>query len=353
MSALWIGRRQSVGIGREIVRGTGVAPSYWLNCLSFNYKDVPTKARSEAGTGGIWIGDQAPVTLIHAEGDMEVELGDQSLAVLLYALLGVGLTSGPTDTAAYTHTYTLQNDNQHDSLTIHTIDPIGQLAFEMSMIDVFELRIEPNAIISATVSFISKPSVDSGGQTASYGAEKKFVGRNLTFEIAATTASLGNVLNEVDLKSLTLRFEKNAEAVPILSSVHPEDIINKQFNITGEIVLNNESRTFLNYVKDGDYKAIRIDLTHEDTITGCATAKYQFRLDLSKVEFESWEPDFAMDEVVTETLSFTALFDAGLNNNVINSCYLVNAIDDYSISSFSPSLSPSISPSLSPSVSPS
>lgn len=326
---LWIGRRQSVGIGRESTRGVGVLPTYWLNCLSFNFKDVPTRATSDAGFGGIWGGDQSPTVMQKAEGDMEVEIGDQSFGTLLTGVFGDQPTStGPTDTAAYTHTFALQNDNNHDSLTIHTIDPIGQLCFEMSMLDTFELRIEPDMIISANVSFLSKPSATSGGGVASYGAEKKFLGRMLSFKVGATTADL-DAASRLTLKSATLRFEKNTEAIPVLSSVHPEDIVNKRFNITGEIVLNYEDRTWLNYLKDGDYKAVRFDIVHDTLITGCATTYYQFRLDLSKVTFETWDSDFAMDDIVTQTLSFTALYDAGLNDNVINSCYLVNGITSY------------------------
>lgn len=327
---LWIGRREAVGVGIELIRGSNVAPSYWLNCLSFSFKDVPTRALSEAGFGGIWGGDQAPKTMEHAEGDFEVEIGASSLPVLLTAVFGGASTpTGPTDVAAYTHTFTLTNSNQHKSLTITTIDPIGELVYEMAMINTFELRIEPNALITARISFISRGSQISSGQTASYIAEKKFIGRYLSLKVAANTALLTAADPIRSLKSLTLRFEKNVEAQGILTTVHPEDIVNKRFNITGEIVLNYEDRTWLDYLKTPSDKAVRIDIVHEDTITGCATTKYQFRLDLSKVAFESWDSDFAMDDVVTQTLSFTALYDAGGNDNVINSCYVVNGILAY------------------------
>ena len=329
MSPLWIGRRMSVGIGLESTRGVGVAPSYWLNTLSFSFNDVVDRALSEAAFGGIWGGDQAPVTLTHAEGDIETEVGDQSLGLLLTAVMGgAASTSGPTDTTAYTHVWTLTNTNQHKSLSIHTIDPIGQQLFEMAMIDTFELRFEPNEIVSANIGFMSKASADSSGQTASYGAEKKFLGRFLTFKVAAVTGDLA-AASGVNLKSLTLRFEKNAEVQATLSTIQPEDIVNRRFNVTGEIVLNYEDRTWLNYVKNGDYKAVRFDVVHEDLITGAATTYYQLTIDLSKVAFESWDPDLANDEVATQTLSFTALYDAGANDNVVNDCTLVNGVVSY------------------------
>lgn len=323
---LWIGRRMSVGIGNESSRGVGVAPSYWLNATSFSFRDVPDRALSEAGFGGIWGGDQSPKTLEHAEGDIEFELDDQSFGSILLAVFGT-VNSAVTDTSAYTHTYTLQNDNQHDSLTIHTIDPIGQLQFELAMVDTFELRIEPNAIVSSTVSFLSKGSNDSGSQSASYGATKKWLGRNLSFKVATNTAGL-DAATKVNLKSLTLRIEKNAEVNATLSTVQPEDIVNKRFNITGDFTLNYEDRTWLDYVKDGTYRAIRIDLIHDD-LAGASTAYYQFRLDLSKCSIEGFDPDFSLDDVVTQSFTFNSLYDAGGNDNVVNSCYLINRVASY------------------------
>lgn len=323
---LWIGRRMAVGIGVESTRGVGVAPTYWLNATSFSFRDVPDRALSEAGFGGIWGGDQSPKTLEHAEGDVEFELDDQSLGAILKAVFGT-VSPAVTDTSAYTHTYTLQNDNSHDSLSIHTIDPIGQLQFELGMIDTFEITIEPDSIVSASVSFMSKGSTDSSGATASYGATKKWLGRHLQFKVASTTSGL-NAASKVNLKSLTLRIEKNAEVNATLSTVQPQDIVNKRFNITGEFTLNYEDRTWLDYVKNGTYRAIRIDLVH-DTLAGASTAYYQFRIDLSKCSIESFDPDFAMDDVVTQSFTFNALYDAGGNNNVVNSCYLINQVASY------------------------
>ncbi len=322
----WIGRRQSIGIGREATRGVGVDPTYWLNALSFGFADVPTHALSEASFGGIWGGDQSPVTLLHAEGEFDVELGDQSFGLVLYALFGTLSTDADTPVAdAYTHNYTLANTNQHTSLAISTIDPIGQFIYELAMIDTFELIVEPDAIVHYTVNFMSKGSQDSGGQVSSFGGEQKFVGRHLTLSYAATTGALPGT--SVDAKSLTLRIEKNTEINNVLSTVQPEDVLNKRFNITGEFTLNYEDRTFLDFVKNGTTRALRIDLTHTNFITG--STAFQFTIDLSKVSFDVFDPDFSLDEIVTQTITFNALYDAGTNDNVVNAVTLINGVTSY------------------------
>ena len=324
--SLFIGRRIAVGIASELTRGVGVAPAYWLNAKSFSFTDVPERALSEAGFGGIWGGDQSPKTLERSEGEVEFELDDQSFGAILKSVFGT-VNSAVSDTSAYKHTYTLQNDNQHDSMTITTIDPIGQLQFELGMIDTFEINIVPSEIISGTVNFIAKGSSDTSGHSATYGATKKFLGRYLQFKVATNTSGL-TAASKVSLKSLTLRFEKNAEVNATLSTVQPEDIVNRRFNVTGEVTLDYEDRTWLNFVKDGSYRAIRIGLIHED-VAGSTTQPYEFRLDLSKCSIEGFDPDFAFDDIVTQSFTFNALYDAGGNNNVVNDCYLINQVASY------------------------
>ena len=195
------------------------------------------------------------------------------------------------------------------------------------MIDTFELRVEPNAIVSARVGFMAKGSNDTSGHTASYGATKKWIGRNLQFKLAATTSGLA-AASKTNLKSLVLRIEKNAEVNATLSTVQPEDIVNKRFNITGEFVLNYEDRTFLNFVKNATNRAIRIDLVHDD-VAGDTTSVYEFLIDLSKCSIESFDPDFSMDDIVTQQFTFNALYDAGLNDNIVNDVFLVNKVASY------------------------
>lgn len=262
----WIGRLMSIGIGVESTRGKLVAPSYYVNALSFNHEDKVTKARTNAGYGGIWGGTQSLVAQKWAEGEMQIEMGDRSFGEILQATFGI--VSSVSFDSAYKHTYTLQNDNKHDSLSIQTTDPIGDLSFARAMINELTIEITPEELVNYTVSFISEPS-EAGSITASYDAENKFLGRHLSFKVAADTSSFSNAT--VDLKRLTLTITKNTESSWILGDVSPADINNKMFTITGELELNYEDRTYRDYMLDGDYKALRIDLVNTDVTIGTTT----------------------------------------------------------------------------------
>lgn len=323
MCAKWIGRRLSIGIGVEGVRGTGVAPSLWLNATAFSYLDKVVKVRTNAGYGGIWGGDQALVAQKWADGEIEVEMGDQSFGAIMIATLGTISTAAYL--GAYKHTFTLQNDNAHDSLSIHTKDPIGDLIFELSMVESLTIEMIPEDLVKYTVAFKSKPS-QASSSTVSYVAENKFLGRHAKLYIENATGDLGSS-EDICVKRISLVFTKNLEDNYCLGTVQPTDIMNKIFTITGEIELNYETRTYRDYMLDGDYKAMRIDIINTDVTIG--TTNPSFRIDLSKVDFDEWDSDHSLDDIVTQTINFTALYDLDTNDNIINDCYLINEKDDY------------------------
>ena len=260
----WIGRRLSIGVGVEGVRGTGVAASLWLNATAFSFLDKVTKARTNAGYGGIWGGDQSLVAQKWAEGEIEVEMGDQSFGAIMIATLG-GISSAAY-LGAYKHTFTLQNDNAHDSLSVHTVDPIGDLIFELSMVESLTIEMVPEDLVKYTVGFRSKPS-QADSSTAAYIAENKFLGRHAKLYLEDVVGDLGTS-DDICVKRMALTFTKNLEDNYCLGTVQPTDIMNKNFTITGEIELNYENRTYRDYMLDGGYKAMRIDIVNTDVTIG-------------------------------------------------------------------------------------
>ena len=78
----FIGRRLAVGVAKEASRGVGVAPTHWLNAINFGLFDKSVKARSQASTGGIWVGDQALVARKFAEGEISLNEFKQRYEIL-------------------------------------------------------------------------------------------------------------------------------------------------------------------------------------------------------------------------------------------------------------------------------
>lgn len=322
----FIGRLVDVGIAKEASRGAGATPTFWIPKSNVTIDDKVLKARNAGSYGSINAeGNQALTARRHAEGTLEFDMYDKSFGLFLLAALGTVQTSGPTD-SAYTHTFTLDNDNQHQSLDISVQEAdVAELHYRLSMLDSLELSVVPDDLVKCVATFMSRSSVGTS-VTPSYIAENKFVGRHLTFKLATLASGLGAASN-IPLRSLTLRIEKNTQLVHNTASVEPEDILNKGFRITGEIELDYESRDYANLMLDGSYRAVRINLNNAQTLIGTSSTP-QFTLDLSRVDFDQWESQRPNDEIASQTLTFTALYDI-TNSNVINSCTLVNAQSSY------------------------
>lgn len=317
-----IGRLKDIGIAAEAVRGTGTVPEFWLPKNSVSIEDKVLKGRQTSGYGSINMeGNQTLVAREWSEGDLEFDLYDRSFGLFLYALLGAKSVSGPSD-SAYTHSFTLAETNQHQSLSITVKEStIGAHRFTLSMINSLEIAVTTDDIVKVTVNFMGKKGTTIASPTVTYTAENKFVGRHLKFKLATLTSGLG-AASVIPLKRLVLRFEKNTILDHNLGTVQPTDILNQALKITGEVELDYQDRTYRDLMADGSYRAVRIQLVNNNVTIGAATNP-SFTIDLSRVDFEGWESQFANDEIAKQTFNFHALYDV-TNGNVINSCQLVN-----------------------------
>lgn len=326
--AKMIGRLVDVGIARESSRGTAVVPAFYVPKMAFSVEDRVTKAVSRANYGNIGFeGNQALVAQKWAEGELEMPIFDKMFGLLLYNLLGSLSTSGPSD-SAYTHTFSLANSSQHQSLTIAVKEQglSTSMLFALSMIDKMEITMMPDAVVTVKVTFMSRRSKDYTFSNASVTAENKFLGRHLIFKLATLTSGL-SAASAISLKKLVLRFEKRLRNDFVLGTVDAEDVLNQAFSLEADLEMNLEDKTYRALMLDGSYRAARINLINTDVLIG-ASSRPEFLLDLSRCHFEAWESDRPNDEISSQKVTMKALYDV-TNANIINNCYLKNAQASY------------------------
>lgn len=329
----YIGRRVQLGVGRETTRGTGVAPTYQVPTLSFDFDDKVVKARSTAGLGLLEDSEEAFVTTRYGEGSLEAEIRARSFGYFLYAMLATPSSgysvSGPTDTAAYTHTFTLANSNQHQSLTFLAVDPNTTEQYELVMLNELEIVVELDEVVKFTASFLGKRADSSSNTMPALVDEPKFTKKHLAFKVAASIDALEEA-TAVSLKSLRLRISKNVILDDVLGTAEPEDILNRQVSVEGEITLNYEDETWKNYMKTPTDRAVEIRIENTDElIAGCAATYPLILIEMPKVDFFDWAPNYALDEIVSQTVSFKGHYDTANAQNVINRIVLVNAVVSY------------------------
>lgn len=322
----FIGRLVNLGVGRETTRGSGVAAAYEVPVTSFSFDDKVVKARSVGSLSNIADSEESFVTTKYGQGDLEGEIRDKSFGLFLYAMLGTYTVAGPTD-STYTHSFTVSQSNQHQSLAFVVSDSNTTELYKLVMLDSLEMTVELDQVAMFAASFMSKASRDTGLTVPAVVAENKFTKKHLAVKLADNIAGLG-VASAISIKSLSLKISKNVALDDVQGTAEPEDILNRQLSVEGSLTLNYEAETYKNYMKGNTYKSLQIALTNTDVYAGGTTSP-SLTIQMPKVDFFDWEPDYSLDEIVTQKISFKASRDVTNSQQIIHLCQLVNAVTTY------------------------
>lgn len=322
----YIGRILKVGVAKESSRGAGAAPTYLVPITDFDFDDKITEAREDAGIGRIEDSDAAFVTTKYGEGALEGEIRSSSFGLFLYGLLG-SLSSGSVVDSSYTHSFSIANNNQHQSLALTVEDPNTKEMYKLAMLESLEINAELDEIVKFTAEFMGKQAVTTTQSVPAVASEYKFTKKHLKVKLAANIAGLA-AASAISVKSLTLTISKNLMLDDVLGTAEPEDILNQQLSVEGELTLNYEDETYKNYMKNKTARAMEIKFENTDETIGSST-RPSLTIQMPNVDFFDWEPDYSMDEIVTQTISFKGNYDVSGGNAVISTCQLVNTVASY------------------------
>lgn len=320
--AKFASRRAEIGIGRETSRGTPVAPTQWLPWSTINFGDKQEIVEETSALGRIEGTDNLYGTIRYGAGTIEADVRAAYLGLILTNLLGA--TPTPSGGNPYTHTFTLAQNNQHQSLSIIAQDKTNAdivKMFPLAMINKWTLKIVAGRIVTNSIDFISLPGKDWTSQTSSFTAlGSKFLHQHLSLKVASNLAGLTGS-TAISVKSLDLVIDKHLVRNDVAGTVTPEDINNQDFRVSGSIVLNYEDATWLNYMTGVTDRAMEIILNAGSS--GILTLRFPL------VHFQTWEKDMPLSEIARQKVDFVAHYDAANANAMISTCTLVNAVSAY------------------------
>jgi len=316
----FVGRRGTLGIAKEAVRGTIVNPTFWVPRMTISYDDHIASARENEGLGKIADSDALYVTQQMASGDIEFQPDDRILGLFLTSLIG----ASPVQSGAnpYTYTYTLSNTNQHQSVSLLYQDPDFTKAYPLGVVNTMKFSVKQNAIVTCTVNFLSKVGRDWTTQTANFTAlGSKFLHQHLQFKTAAAVGSLA-AASAISLKELEFTINANAQFDTVLGTVEPEDILNQQFSVEGSLTLNKTDDSYRQLMLANTYKAVGISFVNG--------ASSQLNFQFPRVDFTAWEQDRSLDDIVSQKIQFKANYDAANALDIISTCTLINSLNNAS-----------------------
>jgi hypothetical protein len=324
----FVGRRTMIGASRETTRGTPrTTVQYWIPHASLSFDDKANKVVEDQAMGRICDSDGNYMVSRWGEGELEGQIRDDALGVILYGLFD-GYTRAPIGGGDFRHTYTIANNNQHESLTLFLNEPGFCYVYPLAMVDTFKMTIEPEGIVTYAVGFKSRQSEPYKPKTpALTNLGNKFLHQHLMFR---TAASIGALNLETTIKKLELTISKNVLIDFPLGTVMPDDLENQQFSVEGNIVLkrDQETDTWKQRALTTAYQAMEINLSG---VTMAGTNDSQLRFQLPRVSFFEWEADRSLDSIVTESINFKGHYDAANGLECISDCRLQNRIVTYNV----------------------
>ena len=310
-----VGRRGTLAIAKESSRGVGtLTNALWVPRSTISFDDKVTEAREDEGLGKLADSDAKFVVSKMSEGEIESNLDDKSLGIILSSIMGSSpvIAGGPT----YTHTYTLNNSNQHQSLSVLYQDPDVARLFTLGVVDSLKISVEQDAIVMFTVGFKSRVGKDYTLQTANFTAlGNKFLHQHLQFRTADNIAGLA-AATAISLKKFEITLSANTKFDSVLGTVEPEDILGQQFSVEGTLELNKEDETYRNYMLNGTYKAAELKFVR--------ATNSQLQIQMPRVDFSEWEQDRTLNEIVSQTINFKGNYDAANALDIISTCVLTN-----------------------------
>lgn len=302
-----IGRTGAIGIAVETTKGTSEAPAFWVPVKSYSFDDKIELVKNDSAMGRIEENNAADITKLWAEGEYGGKIFIDSVGAELVAVFGGSPVSAERGTSdVFDHTYALVNSNDHKSLTIGYVDDIQDVRFPYGMVNSWSLEVAVDDYVMRTINLISKKSA-SASNTPAFTNEVEFIPSQVSLKLATNEAGLAGA-SAINVTAFNMEIAKNAEALYVLGSNEPEDIINKQFSVTGTIELYFESETQRDLVFGNTHQAIRVDMI-DTTVDLGSTHNPQLRFDLNEVVFDEFERGWDANDPLKQTLNFTALYN--------------------------------------------
>lgn len=317
--AKYIGRRISVGFGKETTRGTSVAASQWQPHTSLEFDEMVEYAKNEAGHGTIFGQKDANIVTRWGEGNINGLIYDKQLGYPLLSLLGTVNSAAKSggNSSVYDHTFTLQESAQRQSLTIATDEANGDYRFPNAVIDELNIKFELGKLIEFESKFMSVKGA-SATNSPSFATDAYFFRpQDFSLKTATDTAGLSGA-SATTVQGFSLSFKANSEADKVLGAVDPRDFVSKEFAVEGELTMVYEAETMKNYALQGTKRAMEVSLINTGVTIG-ASANPGLVITLDEVVFDAYTREKALGDIVLVTLGFSAnyLLSASRFGNVV------------------------------------
>lgn len=238
------------------------------------------------------------------EGELSGILHADMLGYLLLSVYG-SVNSVP-GSGAYTHTFSVLQDVQHPTLTLFRKDgDVESQAYGGAVISALEISASTDDYLRFSATVMASGEL-AHAESATYDTEYDFIGKDVTVKVATTEGGLA-AAPALKVKTLNIRFDPGVIADYVLGSKNPDDHYTGKMAVEVELSKNYENTDFEDLFKSDLYRYVQITVEGEAVI---GSTNPGFTLLLNKAQVQAWERSGSPDELVEETVTLKAFYNA-------------------------------------------
>ncbi len=303
------GRLAKIGIAKQTDRdNTASSVDYWIPQVAYSFTEKVVKIKDESGLGTLATPQGSDIVKEWTEGDITMHIRDLSIGLLLLSLFGTETFDNDNpESGVGEHVFTLAESNLHQSLTIFKNDELESLASSNAMITSMQIQAVLDQYAQITFGLMGEKFA-SQVETVAYVAENKFRPQDLVIKLASTIAGLAGSSAEGKIRSINFTVNKNVEDFQGLGSVTPDDFYNKDFMVEGNMEVLFDAVTFKNYVLNNTNRAMSLEFINTGVTIGASTNP-SLKFEFDEVTFDEFTQDYDNANLVTVSISFTALYN--------------------------------------------
>jgi len=313
----FVGRRESVGLGKETTAGTAVSATNWQPHLALTMDPKTTVAQNSSAMGVEEDINDSLITEQWAEGSLNGKLTDLTVGLILLNLFGSEAAAvHASETLVYDHTFTKNNSTATPSLTLHRLNPVEKLKFPLCYQTDFELSITQGDWAQFTSSLVAKAGATSF-VTAADATENEFTSKHVVVKVATNVAGLG-AASPIDVKSVKLKITHKRDRYTPMGATSPTSFDPNEWSVTGELVVRYTDTTLSTLANANTRQALSIALLNTDVTIG-TSANPALTFTAPKTRLTPATIDNNLNQVLNQTFAFTCELDTSAG-------YMMNAV---------------------------
>jgi hypothetical protein len=305
--ATLLGRQFDIGIGKETSRGTVVVADFWEKQVEVDIDDKFDSVVIDTALGQIEDSEDAVIARKWSEGSIRAHAKSESIGLWLLSVMGTD-TPATVESGVYDHVLTVAQTNTHQSLTISTNDAIQDYRFANCAVQSFELIVEAGKLVDYKAKFIGRNGATATNSVSFSSSEKLFTASMAVFKHATTSGGLAGA-TATKIHKLNLKVDTNIEPEYVLGSITPNDLLNKQFSVSGEIELYfKDEAEFKTAALASTSNAMQLVITDTNLI---GAASYStITIIIYKYKIQELSRDLSPDGIITQKVQFKGMYSS-------------------------------------------